>query len=69
MNWKFRQYTLISDVSALDPRLLDQVLELTTKEGDVDFIKYLITEQGVDVKGKPFVCTETWYIAFLEHKF
>ena len=50
------------NVYVLDPDLIVQVLELTTRKGDVDFIKYLVTEQGEDVKGKPFVCTETWFI-------
>ena len=36
-----------------EPDLVTRVLELTICEGDVDFIKYLVTEQGVDVNGEP----------------
>ena len=30
------------------------VLELAVSEGDVDFIKYLVTKQSVDVNGEHF---------------
>ena len=36
-----------------EPDLVTRVLELTICEGDVDFIKYLVTEQGVGVNGEP----------------
>ena len=35
-----------------DPDLLRSTLELTTVRGDVEFLKYLINSQGVDVNGE-----------------
>ena len=35
------------------PGLIRGVLELAVCEGDVNFIKYLVTKQGVDVNGEP----------------
>ena len=52
-------------VYVTNPDLIVRLLELVSKESDVDFIKYLVTEQGVDVKGKPFVYTKTWCIRVL----
>ena len=35
------------------PSLIRGVLERAVCEGDVDFINFLVTEQGVDVNGEP----------------
>ena len=35
------------------PSLILGILEQAVCEGDVDFIKYLLTKQGVDVNGEP----------------
>ena len=46
---------VMSKVYVTEPDLVTRVLELTICKGDVDFIKYLVTEQGVDVNGKPLL--------------
>ena len=55
-------------VYVTDPDLMVHVLELAIEEGDTQFIKYLITQQGVVVKGKPFVYIKTMCsrVLFLE---
>ena len=35
------------------PGLINSVLELAVSEGDMNFIKYLVTKQGVDINGEP----------------
>ena len=35
------------------PGLIRGVLKLAVRKGDVDFIKYLVTKQGVNVNGEP----------------
>ena len=45
-------------VCVADRDSMVRVLELAIEECDVQFIKYLVTEQSVDVKGKPFVYTK-----------
>ena len=35
------------------PSLIRGVLEQAVCEGDVDFINFLVTEQGVDINGEP----------------
>ena len=47
------QLVVMSKVFVTEPESLTRVLELTICEGDVDFIKYLVTEQGVDINGEP----------------
>ena len=42
-------------VLVADPDSMVPVLELAIEECDVQFIKDLVTEQGVNVKGNPFV--------------
>ena len=46
------------NVYITDSDLIARVLELVIKKEDVDFIKCLVTEQGVDVNGEPFVYTQ-----------
>ena len=47
------QLAVMYKVYLTEPDLVTRMLELTIREGDVDFIKYLSTEQGVDVNGEP----------------
>ena len=49
----YLQLVVMFKIYVTEPDLVTQVLELTICEGDVDFIKYLVTEQGVDVNGEP----------------
>ena len=45
--------------SFTDPDLVRRVLWLAVSKGDVDFVKYFVTEQSVDVNGEsspPRVC-------------
>ena len=35
------------------PSLVRGVLDQAIREGDVDFLKYIVTKQGVDVNGEP----------------
>ena len=48
-------YLLDIKFDVTDPDLMVRVLELAIKESDTQFVRYLITEQGVVVKGKPLV--------------
>ena len=43
----------MSKVYVTEPDLVTRVLELTSREGDLGFIKYLVTEKGMDVNGEP----------------
>ena len=52
-----RTYTLIKATFSLinfaaEPNLVRRVLELAFREGDVEFIKCLVTEQTVEVHGE-----------------
>ena len=38
-----------------EPGLVERVLEQAVYKTDMDFIKYLVTEQGVAVKGKSLI--------------
>ena len=40
---------------AIEPGLKKRVLKQAVLEGDVSFVKYLVTEQGVDVDGESSV--------------
>ena len=42
----------MSTLFVTEPDLVTRVLRLTICEGDVGFIKYLVTEKGVDVNGE-----------------
>ena len=48
----YLQLVVIFKVYFTEPDLVTRVLELTICEGDVDFIKYFVSEQGVDVRGE-----------------
>ena len=39
-----------------EPELLRRILELTVREGDLELLKYLVSNQNVDINGKHKKC-------------
>ena len=39
----------------VEPGVKERMLEQAVREGDMSFVKYLVTEQGMDVNGEPVV--------------